>query len=668
MCVHNSCLEPRSISDLKKLRFRIPSYQRGYRWEKLQVQQLLDDIAESDETLPYYLQPIVVAPASTEELDKLPEDEMFDYDLIDGQQRITTILLILKALCKFKTDSNLPDEEINKFSREEQISIDNRSGAIGDSDTMPEFEIMYATRKSSRQFLCDIATIDAGTPDAKRITESPDHVYLWHSYQTVLRWLKKAGPTKIEILAKAIKSRVRVIWYELPITVPDWKKFTDLNIGKIPLTNSELVKALFLRSSNFSKEKESEEYEKQIFVEQWDQMERELSDVDFWGFLTTKSPQNYHTKIDLILNLVSNKAGKQSRDALYTFNYFVEWFKEHPEITGHEKWNQIFLQYQRLRDWYADRQIYHRLGYLISSDFPTNTLARIFQFAHPEGKKARSTERINQMLNRLIRYSLRIPSGGKFKNVSNFRDLKYNCADDPNNIDTSHHGMIKRYLTLYNIMVTEAAGKSLRYSFAHHNMIEGGWSLEHIHAQKSETLNKGWQWIQWVKAHLESLKRISKSNEATPQNDDTEDLVSRKNNLRAEMSNLQVKMEQFNESNTRQDFVEITESFRNIMENLPGTEGLYKDEMANMALLGKYENSTLNNSTFDVKRQKIICMLSANFVPIATERVFLKAIVSEKNAKLPYACDTDHLFFWGKDDRDAYIADMEVKLKEYLSK
>lgn len=656
MSEQNSCLEPRSIAELKGVRFRIPSYQRGYRWERLQVEQLLDDIAESDENFPYYLQPVVVAPASNDVLDKLKNEEKFDYDLIDGQQRLTTILLILKALNKFKTPPS--GEEWKKYMEGGRMSelqaLMSISGVVRDSDVSVDYDILFETRKDSAPFLKDISTI--GISD-KRINASPDHLYMWRSFQSICRWFRNQSNNivKIQKVANAIKSRVRIIWYVLPETVTDWKKFTDLNIGKIPLTNSELVKALFLRSSNFSNDKASEEYDKQTFVAQWDQIERELSDVDFWGFLTTESPQSYPTKIDLFLDLTSNKPLTQSKDPLYTFNYYVEWFKNNPNVTGQDRWNEIFLQYQRLRDWYADRNIYHRLGYLISINYPLNTLARIFRFAHPERKEARSTERINNMLNCLVKKSLRIPAAGKFEDVNSFRDLRYNCSDDPDNkVDTTHHYMIKRFLTLYNLMVTESAGQSLRYSFAHHNTIGGGWSLEHIHAQKSETLNKRWQWSQWVKTHLESLTRMKKSNDL-------------KQYLATRMMAVKDKMDAFEQIGTRPAFDEITSEFREIMEALPGASGLYQDEMANMALLGKYDNSTLNNSTFDVKRQKIIRMLSTNYVPIATERVFLKAIVSDENASTNYACDTDHLYFWGDTDRKAYMADMECKLKEYIT-
>lgn len=61
--------------------FFIPSYQRGYRWSKDEVERLLLDISENG-TKNYCLQPIVVR--NNEET----------YELIDGQQRLTTLYLI----------------------------------------------------------------------------------------------------------------------------------------------------------------------------------------------------------------------------------------------------------------------------------------------------------------------------------------------------------------------------------------------------------------------------------------------------------------------------------------------------------------------------------------------------------------------------------------------
>ena len=81
-----------SISDILKEKFFIPSYQRGYRWEKSQIISLLDDIFEfikKDNKTPgefYCLQPIVITRKNN------------NWCVIDGQQRLTTIFIILKFL------------------------------------------------------------------------------------------------------------------------------------------------------------------------------------------------------------------------------------------------------------------------------------------------------------------------------------------------------------------------------------------------------------------------------------------------------------------------------------------------------------------------------------------------------------------------------------------
>src|SRR4051812_9773821 len=79
-------LQPRLVGDVEG-RFYVPAYQRGYRWGEAEVTNLLDDIWES-RGRPYYLQPIVV---------KKKGDE---WELIDGQQRLTTLFLIFQYMKK----------------------------------------------------------------------------------------------------------------------------------------------------------------------------------------------------------------------------------------------------------------------------------------------------------------------------------------------------------------------------------------------------------------------------------------------------------------------------------------------------------------------------------------------------------------------------------------
>src|ERR1700730_13439356 len=92
------CLKPISalLTDEqgRPTNYRIPAYQRGYRWSPLQVTQLLDDVwdfiqeSEGGNRQQFYcLQPLVIK--------TLPNDA---FEVVDGQQRLTTIYILLTFL------------------------------------------------------------------------------------------------------------------------------------------------------------------------------------------------------------------------------------------------------------------------------------------------------------------------------------------------------------------------------------------------------------------------------------------------------------------------------------------------------------------------------------------------------------------------------------------
>src|ERR1700676_4028024 len=69
----------------------VPDYQREYVWTEKEVQQLLDDIEEQldvDERREYFIGPVLVSPTA----------QKSHYEVIDGQQRLTTFFLLLCAL------------------------------------------------------------------------------------------------------------------------------------------------------------------------------------------------------------------------------------------------------------------------------------------------------------------------------------------------------------------------------------------------------------------------------------------------------------------------------------------------------------------------------------------------------------------------------------------
>lgn len=93
-----------TIPDLCNKNFYIPDYQRGYRWGETQIRQLLEDLYGFfyDERAAgnfYCLQPIVVKEMSPSDITEMGLQSKYDdnrwYEVIDGQQRLTSIRIIL---------------------------------------------------------------------------------------------------------------------------------------------------------------------------------------------------------------------------------------------------------------------------------------------------------------------------------------------------------------------------------------------------------------------------------------------------------------------------------------------------------------------------------------------------------------------------------------------
>lgn len=602
--------------------FHIPDFQRGYRWRREEVTTLLEDLnlhlknhTHNDSVSPYYLQPIVVF--------RKPDGS---FNLIDGQQRLTTLFIINKALLKRKE----MEEKISETLAQQDIPYNNPL-----EDLQPlKYSIIYDTRTDSEDFLNNIAE-----KTIEEASEFPDFLYMWHAYQGAREWvddnLKKKN-LNLHKLASLLERDVKVIWYELPAHGDQWKKFSDLNIGKIPLTNSELIKALFLRDDNNL----LEEYEKKTLVQQWDSIERELMDQDFWAFLTNEKMENYDTRIDLIFNIMSHKKSG-SLDEYFTFRYFDEKLKskEGKTVAAKAEWDDIYLQYLRLRDWYLepDNELYHKIGFLVASG---KNLQDIFEKA-----KDKDQDEFKVYLDGEIRKVVDLGD-------RRLEDLMY--KDDKNKGDNR---LISNILLLFNVMtLQQGGGNSRRYSFRRHKNVKGGWSLEHIHAQNSQGLNRAKEWKSWIQNHLPVLKRFLDFNRLNGDEDKVRRIEQMMSIMRIFIDNLEKNPK---EGQLGARFEQIHEDFYKIYyDSLDTSYEDYKDSIANLALLGKDDNAALNNSVFSVKRDKILNRSEEGFVPFCTREVFLKAYnESDEN---------EHFFFWGEKDRRNYLKKIKTVLADYL--
>lgn len=543
-------LDTKLVGDIKG-KFFVPSYQRGYRWGKSEVIRLLEDVCSTEGKINYCLQPIVV---------RVNGDK---YELIDGQQRLTTIYLIYRYM--------------------NEVSL----GFIDE----PRFTLSYKTREQSEDFL---KAIDETCKD--------DNIDFWHicsAYQSIKDWFdKKDKKSTITNINKYFDEIVKVIWYEVGESEDAINLFTRLNIGKIPLTSAELVKAMFLsrsKETNLGKKKQEE------ISLQWDYIEKELHNDSLWYFLTNKTKAKYQTRIDLILDLISAKP-VDNREKYYTFFKFDEMNKT---CSLNDIWENIQQTFLILKDWYENHGLYHKIGYLIASD--TLTLSEIFDIS-----KNKTKNQFKKVIDEKIKNSIKINE--------NYSELSYEKETDRNRIAT--------LLLLFNVESVRRNGEESqwfpfdKYKYSKDEKVL--WSLEHIHAQHSEGMKTQEIWKKWLELHIPSVQTVEKG----------------KSNLIDKMKSAitKEKLERIEFETIQKDVIDILSVEGNVE---------YLHSISNLAILNCSDNAALNNSTFDVKRNAIIEMdKNGQYIPFCTKMVFLKYYTPSSDSQL---------HFWGRSDRVAYI-------------
>lgn len=570
-----SKLETKLVDEVRG-KFTVKLYQRGYRWRDSEVKRLLDDVYNllgNDGTnlnrmrnaKNYCLQPIVVK--------KLDDDE---FELIDGQQRLTTIFLIYKFM-----------------------------------DCPPNFSLDYERSSQSAAFLNNI--------DLSLADTNIDFYFMAQAYKTIQSWFyKKTGGDKAKLRSVSrnfenlFAYNVQIIWYEVDDSEDSIALFTRLNIGKIPLTSAELVKAMFLSRENHDMDKRRQD---EIAL-QWDNIEKDLHNDSLWYFLTNNLAEKYQTRIDLLLDLMSGKKSGD-KDKYATFFYFDERKRRGEDLK--ELWEKLVRDFLLLKDWRENHEFYHKIGYLIASGY--KSIATIYEEAQDKSKREFLTQ-----LDKFIKDSVKLEVG------RNYSDWNYDNDKEK----------IRRLLLLFNVESVRKNGEQSqwfpfdKYKFGGKGKI--AWSLEHIHAVNSQDVGTHQeQWREWLRLHKASLENFPAENKTLLE--DIDKLLSLKN----------ITSEKFK---TLRDEIIKKLSPAGMSED-------FDDSIANLALLKCEDNSALSNSVFDVKRNEIIEMdMSGAFIPFCTKMAFLKYYTkSEKN----------QIHFWSANDRRAYIEAINNVLENFLA-
>lgn len=575
-------LEEKIISEIKG-DFTIEAYQRGYRWGEDEVTHLLEDINEIPDGQKYCLQPVVV---------KNVNDK---YELIDGQQRMTTLYLIMKYL---------------------NVYVDIK------------YSIEYTTRKGSKELLEKIDEIDLSSSSS-----NIDELFIKKSYRIIKEWFNGEKP-KMMSFANKLQKYVTIIWYEVDDDEDSVSIFTRLNIGKINLTNAELVKALFL--SRGKKDSEGryagnpygiEEKKQHEIALGWDSMEKDLHDEKFWSFITNEKSNRYPIRMELLFDMIEMKQGNESN--FYTFNEFYKRFKD--SDNKYETWELIERYMQQLKEWYNDFNLFHHIGFLVDTGTSVKSLLDIAMSTDNPIKKSEFRLKVLEMIRQRMIFKVG-------EEEIDYAELNYE----------KHSEYIRCVLLLFNVETIRQKGdENIRFPFDRYKN-EGTWSLEHIHAQNSESLQTNKEWKDWLKIHKKSLEGLEVSSEGKKQIDD---VIFKMDAVISHIDEIGYK------GSIRDEFNAVAPAVINILSE--GDDKSQMHTLSNMALLTVGENATLKNSTFDVKRMKIIDMDKAgDYIPICTRNVFMKY----------YSSSDTKLHFWSEEDRKGYICAMNNVLYDHIEK
>ncbi len=634
----DNSIELKPVKDLMGMNFFIPDYQRGYRWSKTQVIKLLDDfkkfiyrcsIEEADKGEFFCLQPIVVKKTTWEE-----NGQTFTgYEVIDGQQRLITLFLLFKCLT---------------WQR------------INDDYNVNSYHITYQSRLDSKGFLEDI--------ENKQPNDATPYIDFYHIkivYDAIHEWIDKNRSsgycTKHDLIKllfgttyennKDIAHNVRVIWYE----IGDNEKatsvdiFTRLNIGKIPLTNAELIKALILSSGNFDKKDDKEMLLTQFHIaEEWNQIEQKLQDDAFWYFIyNSNNPIKYETRIEYVFDLMKSKYINnidEDKDFYYTFEEFNNEFESVPNKAQavQKVWNEVKDFFGIIESWHANRELFHLIGFLIET-------GESILFLLNKSKQCTKTEFVT-----FVKGEIKIYLKDVDLDTILYKDKK-----------------TKNVLLLFNILtVLESDRADIKFSFDKYKT--ESWDKEHIASQHNTEfpteLAKRNTWLNdmifyFVGAKGEDNEIIKALNhEITLLKNKTVFSSEEKNNLAIVEKLLKSKELSLKDTDAdkRKYNTEFNSLYSIVLSHFKDNKIPDEDKhfISNLALLNYTINRSYGDAFFPVKRSFIKENdMTGVFVPIATKNVFMKY----------YSKKIDNMMYWTQDDATDYLSAIKNTLSEYLT-
>ena len=443
-----------AVNEIPKTIFSIPHYQRGYRWTDKEVEALLNDLlafsGSDTQEGSYCLQPLVL-------------QEMADGQLrvVDGQQRLTTIAIILWSLgVETKWDIEYTTEDghrlkdiLREDDRRLKDLLKNPAQSIND-----HFRI--AARKKVEDWLSKDSSRSESLRRVLRGEDGKQVVFLRHDLPKI----------------------------EDPKTDKDegHDAFQRLNAGKTPLTSSELIRALYMESGNGL-----DDGEKADIAKEWDLIESAMADEPFWAVWTNKQFREVPTRMDFLFSIVKAiKPDAARQDTLLIFRSFEESMlsSKNRRIILLKLWEDTLRCWWWMQSCYADAEAFHLLGWLAT--FTSSNTYTIYRNIWQNKANCRISK-FKECLRGLV-----IDKIG-FADVDDFVELRY---------ESGGQDKLKQVFVLLNCL--EAEKQHSRFRFELYNKVP--WDIEHISSQTDRTMDAKDRenWVNLVRDELSHEDRV----------------------------------------------------------------------------------------------------------------------------------------------------------------
>ncbi len=621
------------IVKLLNKHFYVPHYQRGYRWEKQQVTDLLDDILKY-QTLQRHLHPFynlqsievkqtIWTNSSNEKID--------GWEVIDGQQRLITILLILEYLA-----TAVPEQ------MKEMLVDDNNF-----------YTIYFETRDDSKEFFENKKykyETDNSNIDYYHISKAYQHIYDWFDKTKHLEGT--ALPNNMLSVLLGEQQNVSFIWYEYTELYTNKEEhnnpislYTRLNLEKAVLNNAQLIRALFLQSDIYpsGERKFINQNLSQIALE-WDEIETKLRDDRMWYFINDSSYQP-SSRIEIIFKMLAEKWNDYQNQLLVQYNlnegkpkyfsYMV--FENHLEQVRrrfssnisdqscildpiNDLWWEVKNLFNQIEEWYNHHTLYHYIGFL----FATNK------------------DSYRDLLQELTAIRLDKDKFEAYLKLKIAEEIKLSKQLNELTIDNDSEAIVKLLLLVdVEIMVNNEQERS-RLPF-HLYKKENINTLVHINPQmplSTDSSNEE-EAMEWLQHHKQSLTILNQ------------------NYLKGELGLIDQLLQQIEGLLNKYNKEAFEKLLAETIELNNKMIGMLPNEMhtlSNLVLTDQETSALINSSFFDVKR-KILKKLGKNrYIPINTQRVFSKQ----------YSENPRDMYFWNRHDKEYYLANIQQVYDSYV--